>query len=314
MTRRTYVAGHGGLVGSAVCRAALAEGDVCVQPDERVDLRDREATFTAIAAARPEVLVLVAGRVGGLGANLARPVEFLDDNLRIQSNVLAASLAAGVERLLFIGSANAYPAGADQPISEDSLETGALDPSTRPYGLAKLAGARLCEAYSAQHGVTYHSVMPCNLYGPGDRFDPETAHVVAATLRRFGDAVARGLDQVVVWGSGNQRRQLMLADDLAAACMLLLRQERPPSVVNAGPPGDTSVRELAELAASIVGFHGEITFDATKPEGVLRRELDTTRIRDLGWSPQHTLEDGMRSTWRWYLEQERRAPTMENLA
>ncbi|GEL97641.1 GDP-L-fucose synthase [Cellulomonas terrae] len=291
-----------------------SRGDVCAQGEERVDFRDREATFAAIAAGRPDVVVLGAGRVGGLGANLARPVEFLDENLRIQGNVLAASLAAGVERLLFVGSANAYPAAAPQPISEDALETAELDPSTRPYGLAKLVGARLCEAYSAQHGVTYHSVMPCNLYGPGDRFDLATAHVVAATLRRFGDAVADGREQVVVWGSGSQRRQLMHADDLAAACLVLLDQEHPPSVVNAGPRGDTSVREIAELAAGIVGFDGEIAFDATKPEGVLRRELDTSRIHDLGWTPQHSLEDGMRSTWQWYVEQERRAPMTETFA
>ncbi|MGN8245653.1 NAD-dependent epimerase/dehydratase family protein [Cellulomonas soli] len=303
MTKRVYVAGHRGLLGSALTRAVLRSGDECVHPDEHVDFRDRERTGAALAAARPDVVVLAAGRVGGLGANLAEPVSFLDDNLLIQSNVLAASLSAGVERLLFIGSANAYPAAAPQPISESSLEEGPLDPSTRSYGLAKLAGVRLCDAYSTQHGVTYHSVMPCNLYGPGDRFDPQTAHVVAATLRRFGHAVANGIDEVVVWGSGNQRRQLLLADDLADACMVLLDQAEPPSIVNAGPVGDTSIRELAELAASVVGFDGAIAFDTTKPEGVLRRELDTTRMHQLGWQPRHTLEEGLCSTWKWYVEQ-----------
>lgn len=314
MTRRVYVAGHRGLVGSALGRALRRRGDECVHGTERVDLRDREQTFAALAAARPDVVVLTAGRVGGLGANLAQPVEFLDDNLLIQSNVLAASLAAGVERLLFVGSANAYPADAPQPIVEAALGTAALDPSTRSYGLAKLVGTTLCDAYSAQHGVTYHSVMPCNLYGPGDRFDLRTAHVVAATLRRFGDAVASGAREVVVWGSGNQRRQLLLADDLADACLLLLDQERPPSVVNAGPRGDTSIRQVAELAAGIVGFDGAITFDTAKPEGVLRRELDTTLLHDLGWNPRHSLEDGMRSTWQWYVEQERRTPVTESPA
>ncbi len=277
---------------------------MCVQPDHRVDFLDREATFAAVSAARADVLVLVAGRVGGLGANIARPVEFLEENLRIQANVLAAALAGGVGRLLFVGSANAYPADAAQPISEQALETGPLDPSTRPYGLAKLTGVRLCEAYRAQHGVLYHSVMPCNLYGPGDRFDLATAHVVAATLRRFADAVANDQDRVVVWGSGNQRRQLLHADDLAAACSTLLDLEQPPSVVNAGPGGDTSVREIADIASRVVGFQGEIAFDATKPEGVQRRELDTSRLLDLGWTPQLSLEDGMRSTWKWHVEQE----------
>lgn len=314
MTRRVYVAGHRGLLGSALVRAVHARGDECVQGDDRVDLRDREATAAALTAARPDVVVLAAGRVGGLGANLARPVEFLDDNLLIQSSVLAAGLAAGVGRLLFVGSANAYPAEAPQPIAEAALETAPLDPSTRSYGLAKLAGVRLCDAYSAQHGVTYHSVMPCNLYGPGDRFDPATAHVVAATLRRFGEAVASGADEVVVWGSGLQRRQLLLADDLADACMLLLDLEQPPSVVNAGPRGDTSIRELAELAASVVGYGGGIAFDTTKPEGVLRRELDTTLIHQLGWQPRHALEDGLRSTWQWYVEHHRPAPVSETSA
>ncbi|MBO3086695.1 GDP-L-fucose synthase family protein [Cellulomonas dongxiuzhuiae] len=314
MTRRIYLAGHRGLVGSALRRAVLRHGDDTVQGSERVDYRDRARTFAALAAAKPDVVVLAAGRVGGLGANLARPVEFLDENLLIQSNVLAASLAAGVRRLLFIGSANAYPADAPQPITEASLGTAALDEGTRSYGLAKLVGTTLCDAYHAEHGVTYHSVMPCNLYGPGDRFDLETAHVVAATLRRFGDAVTTGADEVVVWGSGNQRRQLLLADDLAEACLVLLGLERPPSVVNVGPRGDTSIRELAELAASVVGFRGAIAFDATKPEGVLRRELDTSRMHDLGWQPRHSLEDGMRSTWRWYVEQQRQAPVTETSA
>lgn len=303
MSRRVYVAGHQGLLGSAVGRAVERSGDLAVHGDEHIDLRERERTFAAIAAARPDVVVLVAGRVGGLGANLAQPVAFLDDNLLIESNVLAASLAAGVERLLFVGSANAYPAQAPQPIVEDALETAALDPSTRGYGLAKLVGVRLCDAYSAQHGVRYHSVMPCNLYGPGDRFDPATAHVVAATLRRFGDAVAAGLDEVVVWGSGNQRRQLLHADDLAEACLVLLDEQAPPSVVNVGPRGDTSIRELAEAAAKVVGYRGGIAFDTTKPEGVLRRELDTTLMHQLGWRPRHSLEDGLRSTWQWYVEQ-----------
>lgn len=303
MRRRLYLAGHRGLLGGALVRRFGADPGVELvhDTDAHVDLRDADAAAAAIGAARPDVLVLVAGRVGGIGANLADPVGFLEDNLRIQLNVLRAAHAAGVERLLFVSSANAYPAAALQPIVEDALGTGAIDPDTEPYGLAKLVGIRSCDAYRRQYGVRWHSVVPCNLYGPGDRFDPETAHVVAATLRRFHDAVLRGDREVVVWGTGRQRRQLLFADDLAAACELLLDVENPPTHVNVGPRGDVTIAKIAETAAAIVGFEGMISYDPERPEGVARRELDTTRIHDLGWQPQVDLADGMRRTWEWYL-------------
>lgn len=302
MTRKVYIAGHGGLVGGALTRWFEARDDVELVHGltEHVDLRDQSAARAAIHVAAPTELVLVAGRVGGLGANLADPVGFLEDNLAIQLSVLRAAYEAGVERLLFIASANAYPADATQPINESSLGTGAIDPDTEPYGLAKLVGIRQCEAYRRQHGLRWHSVLPCNLYGIGDRFDRETAHLVAATLRRFSDALLQGADKVEVWGSGEQRRQLMFADDLAAACDSLLQLDDPPSAVNAGPAGDVSVRELSELAAATVGYHGAIDYDTTRPEGVLRRELDTTLLHSLGWSPTIDLVNGLQQTWNWY--------------
>jgi GDP-L-fucose synthase len=302
LSQRVYLAGHRGLLGSALTRRLGERSDVLLVHDDAgsVDLRDEIATSRAISAVAPDVLVLSAGRVGGLGANLTDPVGFLEDNLRIQLNVMRAAHAAGVERLLFIASANAYPAAAAQPICEEALGTGALDPDTEPYGLAKLTGIRLCDSYRRQHGRNWHSVVPCNLYGPGDRFDLETAHVVAATLRRFHYAIERRVDDVIIWGSGNQRRQLLFVDDLARACELLLRLDTLPSHVNVAPFGDTSIRELAEMCAEIVGFEGRITFDANRPEGVSRRELDPKRIHDLGWNPVFDLLAGLRRTWAWF--------------
>lgn len=312
MTRRVYIAGHRGLVGGALSRSLENRADVeLVHSDQQLDLRREDEAKAAIASARPDALLLVAGRVGGLAANLADPVGFLEDNLAIQRSVMRAALAAGVERLLFIGSANAYPRDAPQPIVEDALGSGPIDPQTEPYGLAKFVGVRQCEAYRRQHGVVWHSAMPCGLYGIGDSFDPVSAHVVPATLRRFADAMEVGASSVQVWGSGRQRRQLMYADDLAAACLLLLEQAEPPSLVNVGPLGDTSIATLSELAARVVGYRGAIDFDTTRPEGVQRRELDTTLIRSLGWAPTTPLSDGLAATWRWYCEQESPTPPPE---
>lgn len=302
MTRRLYLAGHQGLLGGALVRRFEDRDDVELvhDPQAHVDLRDDAAAHAAISAARPDTLILVAGRVGGIGANLADPVGFLEDNLRIQGATMRAAFAAGVERLLFIGSANAYPADAPQPISEASLHTGAIHADTRPYGLAKLVGVEQCNAYRRQHGVTWHSVLPSNLYGIGDRFDPATAHVVAATLRRFADAVEQELPEVAVWGSGRQRRQLLFADDLAEACELLLEVEDPPAHINVGPLDDTSIADLAQVAADVVGYDGSITFDTSRPEGVARRLLDTSLLHGLEWRPATDLRSGLDATWSWY--------------
>ena len=302
MSQRVYLAGHHGLLGGALTRVLGDDPSVeFVHTEaEAPDLRDPAATRASITQARPDVLVLAAARVGGLGANLADPVGFFADNMRIELNVLEAALAAGVGRVLFVGSANAYPHDAAQPIQEAALGMGPLDQNTESYGLAKLAGIRLCDAYRRQHGVTYHSVVPCNLYGPGDRFDSRTAHLVAASLQRFKSALEDGAPSVTVWGSGEQRRQLLYVDDLARACAVLLALDDPPTHVNAGPSGDTSVRELSEIAAQTVGFDGLIEYDRSEPEGVLKRELDTTLARSLGWTPEVTLQDGLQSTWDWY--------------
>lgn len=314
MTRRLYIAGHRGLVGAALVRRFSERGDTkLVHPEQHVELRDAAATKAAITSVRPDALVLVAGRVGGIAANLADPVGFLQDNLEIQLSVMRAAHAAGVERLLFIASANAFPADAEQPITERSLGTGAIDPETEPYGLSKLVGIRQCDAHRAQHGVRWHSVLPSNLYGPGDRFDPATAHVVAANLLRFAAATESGAEAVSVWGSGRQRRQLLYVDDLARACEILLDDEDPPSVANAAPLGDTSIAVVAETAARVVGFEGRIEFDRTRPEGVMRRELDPSLLHSRGWSAQVALEDGMRRTWHWY-QQRRETSSLQGAA
>lgn len=312
-TRRVYIAGHRGLVGSALCRILGADASVeFVHPtDRRVELRDRSGTFDAIRNARPDVVVLVAARVGGIGANLADPVGFFEDNLRIEMNVVGAAHAAGVPRLLFIGSANSYPHDAAQPIVEAALGTGAIDHDTLSYGASKLVGVQLCNAYSRQHGVAYHSIIPSNLYGPGDRFDLATAHVVAATLRRFNGAREAGHDEVVVWGSGRQRRQLLHSEDLARACQILLTLDAPPAHVNAAPTGDTAISEIADIAAEITGFTGKIAYDTSKPEGVVRRELDTSELYSLGWQPQFDLPSGMRMTWDWFCDQQAQASQLE---
>jgi GDP-L-fucose synthase len=302
LSRRLYIAGHRGLLGRALERVLAAKGDVELVHDEdaAVDLRDPAAAARALERAAPDTVVLAAARVGGLGANLADPVGFLEDNLRIQLNVVRSALDVGVRRLLFVASANAYPADAPQPIREASLGAGAIDPATEAYGLAKLTGVRLCAAYRRQHGVLFHSVIPCNVYGPGDRFEAERAHLVAATLRRYAEAVRAGAPEVTVWGSGEQRRQLLYVDDLARACARLLELADPPEHVNIAPIGDTSVRELALAAAQTVGFSGRTLFDPARPEGVRRRELDPSVMRGFGWSPQVGLSEGLQATWDWY--------------
>lgn len=303
MTQRLLIAGHRGLLGSALLRAVATRDDVeAVTLDAALDFRDRVATIAAITAAAPTRVILVAARVGGLGENIRHPVEFLDDNLQIESNVLRGAHEAGVGDLLFVASANAYPAEAPQPIDEVALGTGRLDADTESYGLAKLVGMRLCAAYSRQFDVRWRSVAPCNLYGSGDRFDARTAHVVPAMIHRFHEAARDAVPSVDVWGSGNQRRQLMHADDLAAACLHLLDANDIGTHVNVGPPHDVSIAELARLTADVVGYTGDIHFDTTKPEGAASRLLAVDRIQQLGWSPNIDLESGVRATYDWYLE------------
>ena len=305
MSRRLLVAGHRGLLGSALLAqiAGTPTWDLATVP-HGTDFRDRELTERTVRQAQPDAVLLVAGKVGGLGDNIRHPAEFLEDNLRIQTNVIRAAYEAGATDLVFVASANAYPADAPQPIPESALGTGLLDADTEAYGLAKLTGMRLCEMYRRQYGVRYRSVAPCNLYGSGDRFDPSTAHVVPAMLHRFHEAATTDAGSIAVWGSGNQRRQLLHANDLADACLHVLAQARDfPTHLNVGPHDDVSIAELAHLVADVVGFAGRIDFDTSKPEGVQRRLLDVSALADTGWRPAIELRDGVAMTYDWYLQQ-----------
>jgi GDP-L-fucose synthase len=299
---RTYVAGHRGLVGSAVWRhfAASGFGDLVGRRSDELDLRDRDATFRFFAAERPGTVVLAAARVGGILANSAEPVDFLSDNLRIQVNVLDAALAYGVQRLLLLGSSCIYPKHAAQPITEDALLTGPLEPTNDAYAIAKIAGVLHVQAARRQHGVRWVSAMPTNLYGPGDSFDPERSHVLPGLLRRFALAAAEGAPEVVVWGTGTPRREFLHVDDLARACLLVLDGYDEAAPVNIGVGTDVSIRELAGLIADVVGFRGKITFDPSRPDGTPRKLLDVSRLGALGFVPAIGLEDGIRATYEWW--------------
>jgi GDP-L-fucose synthase len=298
----TYVAGHRGLAGSAIWRRLRAAGfsRLIGRSSAELDLRDRAATFGFVEATRPRCLVLAAARVGGILANASRPVEFLSDNLRIQLNVLDAALAVGVPRLLFLGSSCIYPRDAAQPIGEDALLTGPLEQTNDGYAIAKIAGILQVRAVRREYGLSWISAMPANLYGPGDNFDPDTAHVLPALLRRTHEAACANSGELVVWGSGTPRREFLHADDLARACLLLLDRYDGETPVNVGPGADVTIRELAELVAGIVGYRGRLVFDPSKPDGALRKLLDVSRLAALGFRPEVGLADGIRSTYQWY--------------
>lgn len=299
---RTYVAGHRGLVGSAVWRQLEAAGctDLVGRGSAELDLRDRGPVFDFFDSVRPRTVVLAAARVGGILANSTEPVDFLSDNLRIQVNVLDAALAVGVERLLFLGSSCIYPKLAAQPISEDALLTGPLEPTNDAYAVAKIAGILHVQAARRQHGVRWVSAMPTNLYGPGDSFDPERSHVLPALLRRISSAAFENAPEVVVWGTGTPRREFLHVDDLARACLLVLDAYDAPVPINIGTGVDVTIRELAETIARVVGFRGRLVFDPSRPDGTPRKLLDVSRLSALGFEPSVGLEDGIRSTYEWY--------------
>jgi GDP-L-fucose synthase len=298
-----YVAGHNGLVGSAVWRRLAAEGftDLVGWRSADVDLRDRDATFDAVLSARPAVVVLAAAKVGGILANSTYPVDFLNDNLRIQTNVFEAAHAADVPRLLFLGSSCIYPKHAPQPISESSLLTGPLEPTNDAYAIAKISGIIAMKSYRAQYGRTWISAMPTNLYGPGDNFDLTSSHVLPAMIRKFHEAKASG-GPVTLWGTGSPLREFLHVDDLADAVLHLLREYDSPETINVGVGSDVSIRELAETIADVVGYDGETVWDTSKPDGTPRKLLDTSKLAGLAWQPQIGLRDGIAATYQWYLE------------
>jgi GDP-L-fucose synthase len=301
---RVYVAGHRGLAGSAIWRALSAAGfgDLVGARSSEVDLRDRAATFDYLLSTRPGVVVLAAARVGGIVANSTYPAEFLSENLQIQVNVMDAAQAAGVQRLLFLGSSCIYPKFAEQPIRESSLLTGALEPTNDAYAIAKIAGIMQVQAHRRQYGVRWISAMPTNLYGPGDNFDPENSHVLPALIRRFHEATASGAASVVLWGSGTPRREFLHVDDLGRAIVDLLDGYDDPETINVGVGEDVTIRELAETVADVVGFTGETVQDTSRPDGTPRKLLDVTRLRGLGWEPRIPLREGIASTYRWFVE------------
>jgi GDP-L-fucose synthase len=290
------------MVGSALVRRFEAEGFTnLLTRDRSLDLMNESAVATFLQTEKPTVVILAAAKVGGIKANNDYPVEFLLDNLRIQNNVLCSAFQSGVRKLLFLGSSCIYPKLAPQPIRETALLTGALEPSNEAYAIAKIAGIKLCQAYAREHGANFISVMPTNLYGPNDNFDLESSHVMAALLRKAHEAKKRNEKKLVVWGTGEPRREFLHVDDLAAACLLVLERYDSPEIINIGCGEDVTIGELAELICDVIGFDGELVWDKTKPDGTPRKLLDVTRIRALGWEPTIPLREGISQTYEWFL-------------
>lgn len=301
---RIYVAGHNGMVGSAFVRGLKQRGYHCLITADRasLDLRDAAAVRAFLAAEKPDVVIGAAARVGGIYANSTYPAEFIYDNLAAALNLTHEAYRAGVGRLVFLGSTCIYPRMAPQPIPESALLSGPLEPSNEAYAVAKIAGLKLCQYYRAQYGVTYHAVMPTNLYGPGDHYNLMTSHVLPALLRKMHEAKLAAAATVSIWGSGAPLREFMHVDDCANAIIHILELDNPPDLVNIGTGSDVTIRELAETIKAVVGFKGELAFDASKPDGTPRKLCDTTLLHSLGWRPTISLADGLRSTYADLLE------------
>ena len=313
---KIYVAGHRGMVGAAITRrleaqrAAGEKLEIITRTSDALDLTDQAATRDFMQAERPDVVILAAARVGGIAANNTLPADFIYQNLMIECNVIHQAFEAGVTRLLQLGSSCIYPRAVGQPMAEDALLTGVLEPTNEPYAVAKIAGIKLCESYNRQHGVDYRSVMPTNLYGPGDNFHPEHSHVMPALMRRFHEAVQNNLDEVVIWGSGKPRREFLHVDDMAEASLFVLgldaetyRANTEPmlSHINVGTGQDISIAELAAMIADVTGFAGTIRYDATKPDGTMRKLMDVSRLSRMGWRARLELAEGLRQTYAWFV-------------
>ena len=299
---RLYIAGINGMVGSAIAEEAKKQGnEVLGKSSKELDLTNRDAVFDEMKSFKPDALVIAAAKVGGIGANSTFPVDFLSVNLQIQTNLLDAAHVADIERVLFLGSSCIYPKFASQPIPESALLTGELEPTNEPYALAKIAGLKLVEAYRKQYGHKWISAMPTNLYGPRDNFDLESAHVLPALIHRFHYAKVNKLAEVAIWGDGTPLREFLHVEDLASACLMLLKEYDRSVAINVGSGQETSILDLAQSIAKVVGFDGTIKFDKTKPNGTPRKLLDTHFLNNLGWKAQIDLKDGLASTYAWFL-------------
>ncbi|MCK1463366.1 GDP-L-fucose synthase [Bradyrhizobium sp. 2] len=300
--KSVYVAGHRGMVGAALVRRLAREDVNLVTVDRReVDLCNQAAVFDWFAKARPQVIFLAAAKVGGIVANNTLRAEFIYDNIAIAANVIQAAHLNGAEKLMFLGSSCIYPKLAPQPLREDSVLSGPLEPTNEPYAIAKIAGIKMAEAYRSQYGSDFISVMPTNLYGPGDNYHPELSHVVAALIRRFHEAKVAGAKSVIVWGTGTPRREFLYVDDMADACVHLMKTYSSAELVNIGTGEDITIAEFARVVADIVGYGGEISFDTSRPDGTPRKLLDVSRLAKLGWRATTSLEDGVRRAYAAYL-------------
>ncbi|HEV7333531.1 MAG TPA: GDP-L-fucose synthase [Flavisolibacter sp.] len=302
---KIFVAGHRGMVGSAIVRKLKAEGfqQIVTRTSSELDLRNQEAVDQFFASEKPDYVFLAAAKVGGIHANNVYRAQFLYDNLMIEANIINAAYAANVKKLLFLGSSCIYPKLAPQPIKEEYLLTGLLEQTNEPYAIAKITGIKLCEAYWDQYGCNFISAMPTNLYGQGDNYHPENSHVVPALLRKFDAAVKDGLNQVEVWGSGKPLREFMYVDDLADACYFLMESYNEKGFVNVGTGEEVTIRELAEAIAEVTGFTGEIVFNAEKPDGTPRKLMDSSKLQGLGWKHKVSLKEGLRKAYAFYLKE-----------
>jgi nucleoside-diphosphate-sugar epimerase len=317
--RKIYIAGHRGMVGGAILRQLQARehaGEalaLITRTHAELDLTSQAAVRDFMEAEQPDVVILAAAKVGGIMANNTYPADFIYENLMIECNVIHQAFASGVKSLLQLGSSCIYPREAAQPMAEDALLTGTLEPTNEPYAIAKIAGIKLCESYNRQHGVDYRSVMPTNLYGPGDNFHPQNSHVLPALIRRFHEAARDGLDEVVIWGTGKPMREFLHVDDMAEASLFVLdlpqeiyaaNTQPMLSHINVGTGTDVSIGALAQMVAEVTGYQGKLDFDTTKPDGTMRKLMNVSRLADMGWEAKIALKDGLRETYDWFLKQE----------